>query len=462
MQILTSDVEDLYQHLFHPIGEQIIAKMLTGFNLKKVFGNRVHLKSDVSSSSRSSGEDNSPTLEDNRVTVAMTPNFNPQEVKWATTTFQHGIHGVNSIHDRQGRRVIFHDEEIQTTIVEREVPANLLLEFTMQFTDRVAAHAAVSKIQTTYTDGDKMLLTDVMYEYPLPLSMYVRLYGFFKQLKGGTPEDFLQYLSDFSGTRVSTNINRHAPDTSEKQIVVKRNLSNVLAQIDFNVDKPVREGTGQSTDKFILEFSVVVQFSRCNLMVMMFPIHMMNQQVPGDLLVPDMSLQYADPSTEHPFFAQDKFLKLLANEAPEPPPKPVMIPWYDSWIVPTKSALPVMEYQPFVSIAITLDDIENPTGETVIDLEDLPVTLAPTIIEILKAQGNGSLYFDRPVNVSVYANDVAMEPNELTLDGGTILRIARRDVYPVYRLLISEYIGAPNGNLTTFRVLAATIIASQQ
>lgn len=468
MPIVTQAVDDLMRCMFHPLGEQIVSKMVKELHLGPVFGNKVHYKSDKSHSSLSSDENNTVLLEENRLTVELVPNMNPFAIKWETSTFAHGMHGYSSKSKIYERKPFFHDEQTQVTLTEREVPANLALNFTMQFVDSVAAHATANKILSTYTNGEKIIIDDLRYEYPLPEGIYLYLLGFWKLKNGGSADGWLEHLSNMSGGRISTNINRFAVETSERQLVVRKNLGDVLGQMDFTAEKPESASTDQSTDKWLIEFSITVQFSRAHMVDMVYPIHMMNQQVPAELLVVDKELAYVPPEDSHPYFANDKYLAVMRGEI-SVPEKPVMIPWYDDWTVPEGSALPKLNYKPFLSIAFTLDNLVDvngdplPDGETVIDLENLPVSLVPEIITALQTQGEQSLYFTQAINVSVYSNDYPLEPaSELILENGTILRVSNRNPYPTYRLILSEYIGKPYGTLNPFRVANATIVASLQ
>ena len=468
MPVVTQAVDDLMRCMFHPLGEQITAKIIQELDLGAIFGNKIHYKSSRSNSSLSSDDENTATLEENRVTVELIPNMNPVATKWETATFAHGMHGYSSQQQVYSRKPFFYDNQTQVSLTDREVPANLALNFTMQFVDSVDAHAVASKLMTTYTNGEKFFVDDLRYDYPLPKKIYIMLLGFWKIKNGGDSTGWIDHLKNMSGDRITTTVNRFAPETSERQLVVKKNLSGVVVQMDYTAERPEPQSTNQSTDKLMVEFSLTVQFSRAHMVDMVYPIHMMNQQVPAELLVVDPELAYVPPEETHPYFSVDLFRKAVKGEI-SLPPKPVMIPWYDDWSVPTGSALIKLKYRPFLSIAFTLDDLvdingdPNPTGETVIDLENLPVTLIPEIITALQEQGVQSLYFTQAINVSVYSNNYPLEPStELVLENGTILRVSNRNPYPTYRLILSEYIGKPYGTLNPFWVANATIVTALQ
>jgi hypothetical protein len=331
----------------------------------------------------------------------------------------------------------------------------------MKFVDEVIAYATANKVLTTYTNGEKFFVEDLYYNYPLPEKTYIYLYGFHK-MKGGTPETFVSYLRSMSGERISVNVNRFAIDNQQRQLVVRKTLAETIAQIDFVGEKPEVQAADQSADAHFVNFTITIQFSRAHLLDLVYPIHMMNQQVPAELLVVDTSMQKRYPEKSHPYFDVDGFRMWWESKEVVPVAPVVKLPWYDNWDVPPGSALTKLGYRAFLSIAFTLDDIENPDGETVIDLENLGgVTLVPEIIEAIKAQGPGTLQFSHPIAVAVYTNDYAIETTDLMLDEA-VLHVYNRNPYPVYRLIIAEYIGKPYGTLNTFRVANATIITSLQ
>ena len=110
-----------------------------------------------------------------------------------------------------------------------------------------------------------------------------------------------------------------------------------------------------------------------------------------------------------------------------------------------------------------MDDVDNPDGVTIVNLEhDLPYPLIGDIVQTLKEQEQSSVQMSRALAVSVYKDNVLINPRLLSLDNDLNLTITNRDINAVYRLLISEYIGEPNGTIHAFWVGKYDIITNQR
>lgn len=462
---VTSQVRDVISHIYLPLTEQITYKFLNGLGLDKVFENKVHINSVASSHNKSSDENNNPIITDTRCTVNMEHSNNPLGTKWETTTFNHAIGMGIPLRKFGDHRPTFYDLETQTTLTELEVPSTVTLNFEMNFIDRVDANETANKIYTAYIDGDKFYINDLLFNYPVPEDIYTQLYGIYK-LKTSDPSDFLDHLNRFSDGRIVTNVNRHDPQGS-KQIVVRKTLHQSIAQIDFSEDMPSANKEGDSVKSYTVSLSITLQFSRTTMMMLSFPPVVLNKHLPKQLIPVHEDGQYKPvKSAVHPYFSFDKFNEYMENEKANDVKEVVRLPWYDPWKVPTDQAPKLFNQQEFLTAIITLDDITNENGTTVIDLEDLvsddDMGLAPQVIDVLKDLGPSALCFDSLINVAVYVNDVPLEPSSLTLDGGTVLTIPNRHTYPVYRLVISENGGIPYGVIDTARVIRYDIVTNRQ
>ena len=114
-------------------------------------------------------------------------------------------------------------------------------------------------------------------------------------------------------------------------------------------------------------------------------------------------------------------------------------PWWDPWDVPRDSGVSLRGFKPIFSCAFTLDDVDNPKGETVIDLvEGLPgYHLNDTLKKMLEDSGSKALRnYNTYVNVAVYAHDFQVDPDLLEFDG-RYLHVKSRTKKNIYRLVIS-------------------------
>lgn len=495
----TSPVRDVVSHVFVPVTQQLVDKFLTELGLKEIFDNKVYINSDSTASSTSTNDDHNPKLKENKISVNMSYNLNPMTLKWPTATFNHVLGGPNFLNNEHDIIPVFYDILTQTTLVERESPANIEMTISMDFVDRVYATEAVNRLVTMYTNGEKIIVSDLAYNYPIPAPIYTTIYGLYKYLGNDVvnltaanivsyygsflvgpdvildasnaatyvdtqqeirKDDFVTYLSKFSGGRIGTNVNRHVPN-GKKELVVKKNNAQVIAQIDYDGGKSDAIGNNQSADIYRVEFALTLQFSRCNMMHLSYPIVVQNQMISEELVTVDPKGSYRKPNEDHPYFSINLYKRLMEGNRVVAP-EIVNIPWYDDWKLGTSSPLRKFGFREFLTVALTLDNVGVENGTSVIDITtDLPYALIPEILDLYALHGADCLDYESPVFIGVYANDFQVETDELEFDG-TTLTIHRQDINPVYRLVFAEYIGDPNAAISSLRVLNYDIIAKRQ
>lgn len=457
MQRLTTPVRDVVSHVFVPITQQITDKFLSDLGLKDIFKHKVYINSDSSASSESENDDHNPKLKENRALVNMVYNLNPLNVKWPTATFNDVLGGSNFLYNLQDTIPLFQDTRTQTTVFEKCSPANIELTITLNFVDRVLATEAINSLIMLYTAGEKVLLSDFAYNYPMPVDIVTTILGIYKH----TPmeEEFLDYLVSISGGRISYNVNRHSTGT-KKEIVVKKHNAQVVAQIDYDGGKSDAIGTNDSADIYQVQFALTLQFAMPRMQVMTYPIIVQNQVLPEYLITTNPKGQFRKPDVDHPYFSWEYYRELV-NKNRVVTPEVVNIPWYDGWSPNTGSPLRKFNYREFLTVAFTLDNVGVVDGTTSIDItSDLPYALIPEVLEQYALGGESCLGFDKPFNISVYVNDVLVDSTELEFDGTTLV-VHRQDINPIYRLVLSEYIGGPNGSINTLRVIKYDIIAQR-
>jgi hypothetical protein len=580
-------IEDVHTSILEPVTDQIVNKIVRELDIGRYVGNRIYINSDTRGGFSSADANNNPILKENRLTVNMTYNLNPWAPKYPTTTFFNLVSGTDALRYVHETKPTFMDLRTQVTLVEKEIPCDITMEFRLSFTDRVLAAAAFSKLTRLWCNGEMMFMDDLRFEYPVPERVYTYLFGTYKMLvvpkdytvkarrvgttpvntsvstvlpvedgitinvgdsilaidsstpgdadkaiytltsvsstswryqkvdiaggfnktivmveqgktyagnlyriSGGwnsttslgspitfyaynsntplttekvydiSPSNFLEYLEKFSDQRVTTRVNRNSPDGS-KQIVVNKNASRMLVSISYDAASPEISANNKSADLYTLVFTVVAQFSRPDMMILTYPIVICNQLVPEYLLSVDLNDFEKSPEESHPYFSFDNYAK--AEGLNEQVQDVVNIPFYDEWVPQQSSPVRVNGYKEFLTCLFTLDDITNPTAVTTLDIEnDLPISLAPQVIAILKDQGSASLFFGKALHVSVFVNESMIEPTSLTLTGGTVLRVPNRYPNAVYRLVISENKELTDAVYTAARILEFDIIAERQ
>ena len=120
-------------------------------------------------------------------------------------------------------------------------------------------------------------------------------------------------------------------------------------------------------------------------------------------------------------------------------PIPAMYPWWDKWELPYHSIIAKKGFRPIFIAAITLDDVDDPEGATILDLkEGLPgYTLRDDLLQMLsKLKGRALHFAGTYINVAVFAHDYQVNPNLVEFDG-RYLKLLSRQKGSIYRLVIS-------------------------
>ena len=447
-------ISDVVPNIITPIAKQVINKIILDLDVARYFDNRVYFNSDSSGGSRSFGADHNPILKENRFTANIGYSLNPLTPKWATTKFTNMISGTDSLGAVQEPRTVFYDHRALTTLVEHESPCNVLAECKMTFVDRTVANEVLTKLYTLYDDGEMYTSMDYRFEYPIPKEIVNFLFGIKKMIDPDM--DFLEYLRTFSANVIDLQVNKH--DNTVRQLVAKRSTAKCVNMIEFGQERPEAQMTASSADLYTITFNITTQFSRPHMSMLIYPYCINNTLVPDNLLNVKLDVHEKTSAEGFTHFSENAYL--LTHPIHGKLSHMVSVPWYDTWMPRSSSAVPSMGFTPFLAHHFTLDDVDNPTGVTNIDLTALAYPLKQTTLDEILALGNEAFTFSNRFNIAVYINDLIVEPANLSING-SVITVPNRNTYAVYRLVLSENKDKTNGLNASFRVLNCDIIAQR-
>ena len=457
MPLITTQITELTNHVAVPVAQQVARKLLNELRCRDIFADRLYFKGDFLAASKSTNNDNTVILKEDRATFTIEPNFNPMTTKWTTAQFQHLIGPLFSPRDIEGNRPVFKDSYTNMTLLEHQVPCSIVVRCKFTFMDRNIAYDIFSRLHTKYRNGEMFMQTDLCYDYRLPTDIYSILY-YASQLRKVEPNLFVDYLSNYSNGGITLNYNRD--DNSKRELVVLRNAFQTLSQIEYDEERPAPNVTEQSPDAYDLEFTVTMQFTRPNTLILSYPIVVCNTLLPKELI--PISPMSALPPIKPKYISFD--VENFVNDLPATAmvKDEFKAPWYDDWEVPMSSGFLKLGYQPFVILAVLLDDPTNEEGVTVIDLKaDFGGgRLSDDLVASLQAQEVLSTYPDSKYTLTLYSNNNIVDPELLTLTDDLILTIPNRDLTPIYHLVISER-EIPNGPHSCARVIIYDLVAKR-
>ena len=450
MLISSSTLSENIIHVWKPLADQMSRKVLQDLGLLEYMKNHVYINSSYTGPSKSwrDIQTRHAILNEPGMTVNIKFNSNPLGLKWSVTS--PGQHMDPAIHRRDAliTKPLFLDPKTNVHIIEREQPCLLEMECALTFTDRVVAFDAVTNMMSTYVRGELLTVNNFTYDYKFPIPLLNELYVL-GRMSGVEKGKGMEWITKCSQGKMRLITNEYNPG-KHHEMVVHRELYEVLATIDYNADEPTVEGVGTSADIITLSFNVTLQFGRVNMLYLKYPIVLNNTLIPEELVHIEKSDAYGRliRYLKHPYESFDgayqntKFLYRL----------PVRLPWYDNWTLPNYSRHVFEKAEPFLIGIFTLDNTACTTCQdrckcdccpcryTTVDLyEDLePHALKQVVVDYYKEHPNDCLYPDAPYNLAVFADDVQVDPKKLEFDGRYLKFPNTMGANRTYRLVLCK------------------------
>lgn len=452
MQVFSTTINEILEHVYNAIAGQVSRKIIYQLGLEDTIKNHIYIASDVLGPSKSYNERRLPILHENAFKCNVKYSMNPFGLKWDSTT--PGQHMDPALHRRDAMQTlpVFYDPTHNIQLIERYMPCNITLDCSIVLVDRVVAFDVMTRLMSTYVRGELMMVNDLSYDYRMPMEILNRLY-YLGKLAGVQKGTYLDWLTLGSRGNIQRIVSTRTKNQSA-EIVIKKQSFGSLAAIDYQGESPAVQSLGTSMDTMTIEFSVTIQFGRVNMLYLKYPNVINNQLIPEELVTADKQDAYGSlyPFIQHPYLALNQpyqFQKQLASH-------PARLPWYDDWDVPEASALRSDYCRPFLIGIFTLDNegcschcCENKCCETkytTINIkEDFDqYSLADNVLEWFKEHPEEALQSDARYHIAVFVNDTQMGSSMLKFDGENLMVPNCKGSKNTYHLVI----GASTVDLT--------------
>ena len=458
MLTYVEDIPEVVSSFIVPVSQQVTHKLINALQCDNVFQNKIMHTGDFVANSKTSTDLHEAILDDNRCICNIDVDMNPYSQLHEKTNDQDFMDHIYDPRHIESKRPIFADLETETYIICQETAVSLKLGYKLSFKDRVIAYRAYDRVLTLNGTGGVFLSSNYIYTYPIPQTVYEILYTVHK-LRGGTLEDFMRYLRTMSEGLMSSNHNRSRPMES-MDLVVRGNTSGVYTNVILNDDKPQAVKDNHSAKTYDIELGIEVQLQRPQFLYTKYPIVVHNQPIPESLVFKQHRDSYQPVHAENKYFPQENVRDILdpdtaVNEL-------VRFPWYDEWMIPP--VIGEMGYTPVLSAVITLDDVDNPLGETLVNM-DHPIAgrqLTDDVINGLQELQNLALYPGERFWLMLFAHNRMQNQSSLDFSDGIQLKIPNRDVKKIYHLVLAVKEGIVHGNLNVFRVGRFDIVTCKE
>ena len=434
-------------HIIEPVANQAFRFVITRLGLMDLLGSELQLVSDFREKSKITDDTNTAKVVGYRAVAKLIPSVNPRNNKWDGYKTAIDLGNGNAIVRQEDSRYkkrpwtgadivggdysVFHDENLFVDLTEWNVGSTLSMEVKMDFCDLTVAQEALSAIFATFTNGEMIGYIPIQYEYPIPHDIQEVLKKIYSMSDmEQTEEAYEAWLNEKSIGTLGWNVNRNHLNT--KELVGKKNNIQAIYLIECTQDQPE---VGNS--RYTVSFTLTVQYSRTNRMILDYPIIVNNQLLSFDYVPVSEVYRKANKG---PYQWQNTAADAYWRSQFKPTnPIPVMYPWWDNWQLPYDSIIAKKGFKPLFIAAITLDDVDNPNGVTVLDLvEGLPgYKLNQELLAMLAKYKEKALWFSNTyISIAVFAHDYQVNPNLLKFDG-RYLTLKSRLKDRIYRLAIS-------------------------
>lgn len=416
--------------ILDPLSKEMTYIILTRLGMNGYFGDNVYIVNDYTKPSLTNDSDTHKALISKaRCDVKMTASMNPTEMKYDIMNFRFTqAYGVLGVHEKP-YTPIFRDITAGVQLIEQQLPCTMTLEFSLQFKDREAAFMTISAINNTSLKDSVINYHDLVYEYPLGMDLITCLSQIYNMRKAslGTM-DFRQYLKIGSRNAVQYFQTR---TTHQRELVLKRQDIQAYGVLEYNQTTPTVQDQDGSMDRFVVDFTYTIQFARPDVLRLYFPTVIENTLIPLWML----RIQQKNNLSILQGIFQEKSLTGYLKSTSTSIQRVVRLPSYDDFRPPLQPVV-AAGFMEFLNAVLLLET----SGTTTIDLMNLGsnVVLNSTAIEIMKLHGQEIFQTTGLFNISVYCNDIQVDPSLLTIDDNLVVTVNMTNTSKRYHFVISE------------------------
>lgn len=448
MQRLVAVTPSTFETVILPSAKTALYEILerAGLQLKKEDKNRILFNS-IATAASGSSRDGVVNLDTQRIEVDITFSSDRGDRKYNEESGEADAPALSvNWFDRDDKKVVMLNPIDHIVIRGHGTMYTISLDVRI-FKKGISEALDVStRLQTVFQDN--VMLFDLEYMQLLPDSLTGWLYAIYK-CGGGDPGEFREYLGKWSGDRITRIVNRH--ETTDATLGVNYIKKGVTMSCEIS-GSPEPVNGGKSPDLYQVSFTTGFSIYVDSRYSLTYPHCINNTNLPEKFLLVDKREKRGGGS--YPFFGFEEYMDMLRkNKDLMREPTPYRIPWYDSWIVPSRSH--PKGYVPLLIAHFTLDNPDDDNSSTVLSIEDLPFTedVRAAIMEI----ANPTVFRDT-FALGVYRDNVLIEPSTLTYDAPYI-EIPNRFKRSMYHLVIFK-IRELSMDVDEFRILNLDIIAA--
>lgn len=439
--LLSQPISELTTHVFLPVIEETVHRILRTLNLTDVIGDNIYIDTGFTSHSITSDIDKNAIVNTQGLHVEANIQMNPNSQKLDFYTFHHTTAYGIDINTFRNQCPIYYDRDNQIRIVEMRSPVSVMLNCELTLMSKELAYSTPQKIFNFYENGAVYELNDFAYDYPVPENILTILYGLWKidRRKGAVAgKKFMEYLQMHTDNGWQKRKHR---DKKEWEIVVPVYDLQTLGIFEYSDDKPNAEQENRLAIGFTIPFVYTLQFALPTLNILHYHPVYNNQILPERMIVHGTAKRFNNIAESRKGIDLQRYYERPQIGCSNYPGI-IRSPEYDDWSVPAASPVLTYNQEPFFISCVTVD--ENDTLSTDLDYSgdfDSSFKIKSWIKELLYQQGEKSVEPNAILNVQVYRDNRRLIPYEdytFTEDLHVKFKAVNLDSH--YRVVFSECI----------------------
>lgn len=439
MPELNFQVREVNHHVLDRVAEQLVRALVVDLGVTHVFdSNNTTIRTDRSGDGNSSDGEGGIRVSDDRCDVSVSQVTNPAQLRWDILNFTNSVAYGRSVVDRVDTIPLLRDAVAGVSLYEYMKPCNLRLSFSMKFKNKDDAQRAEGILTSRYHAASVFNMHDVTYAYPIDIQLATALYVLYKMRTSYTgAHSFMEWLQGNASKEIAFERSKDASQADQKRLVIKRTNLNAIALLEYSQEQPEAVAAQFVTDRWEIQFTYTLQFTRPDTFNLVFPTVIENALVPNTVL-PDMEPEdYLAARSMEGILSQTSFTHMVRKFNAPFKNIVVRIPYYETFYPNETGPIKAHGYRPFLISAFTLGE----GATTTIDLVNLApgeIDLDPTTIEIMKLHGSDIFGTTGLFNISIFANGVLVAPSRLSVDENLVVSVSATDALLRYHIVLSE------------------------
>jgi hypothetical protein len=417
------------------VSSEIMLSILNSLNLTSYFENDLYIIPLHKTPSMSVDSNMNPLISRSRCDVRVSLISNPSVTKWSANE-PNSLRNLTLTNISGGDRLpLFLDSVAGVRITELLVPVTLKLSVSMLFKDREYADGCIDKLYQLYGTSTGTA-HDIAYTYPISNDILAFLMFIYKSRKSLHADmTYIDYIknhltADLVVEMCADDITDGRMDLPpELRLSIRKRLLSCYGTCVFDQEHYEVEKNSGAVDRYKIAFEYTVQFSRPSTFTAELPCVVENEALLADHIPnqysPTMVSSGVGVPQDYGYFNAYKTLDDSRTYC-------IKFPWYNDFTMP-HTVITEYGFHTFIIGAFTLDGTI-----TEIDLKKLDdVEFHPIVRYLMELHGFEIFGSTGIFNITVFSNDVKVDPDRLELTNEFTLKVAATNTMKRYHFAIS-------------------------